>query len=271
MLTLRVGCEFAWKAEIPTAIVVQVEPRSDGPEIITESWTTHPPLASRHYADRFGNTCRRLTIPAGETRLGYDARVLVTGELDPADYDAPEVAPQDLPESALLFMLPSRFCHSDVLADAAWQRFGSTPRGYKRVEAICDFVHHHLTFTLGSSTPTTTAVDVYNSGQGVCRDFAHLLITFCRALNIPARYAFGYLPDIDVEGPLPAMDFCAWTEVFLGNRWYTFDARNNARRIGRVLIGRGRDAVDVAMVTAYGGPQLMEMTVWADQLPGLPA
>jgi transglutaminase-like putative cysteine protease len=271
VLTLRVGCEFAWKAEVATAIVVQVEPRSDGPEIVTEQWTTDPPLASRRYTDRFGNSCRRLTLPAGETRLGYNAHVLVADDLDPADDDAGEVAPEDLPESALAFTLPSRFCHSDVLGDEAWRRFGSMPRGYQRVQAICDFVHNHLTFCAGSSTPVTTAVEVFHSQQGVCRDFAHLLITFCRALNIPARYAFGYLPDIGVAPPYDPMDFCAWTEVFLGGRWYTFDARNNARRIGRVLIGRGRDAVDVAMVTAYGGPQLVEMLVWADQVPGVAA
>jgi transglutaminase-like putative cysteine protease len=264
VLTLGVGCAFAWKSEVPTAAVLQVEPRTDGPEIVRHVWSTRPIVGSRSYIDRFGNTCRRLIFPPGELTLRYDADALVAEEVDARDADAAEVAPGDLPDNALAFTLPSRFCQSDVLADVAWENFGLLPQGQARVQAVCDFVHQHLTFRAGSSTPTTTAVDVYESGEGVCRDFAHLMITLLRALNIPARYAFGYLPDIGVPPPYEPMDFCAWTEVFLGGRWYTFDPRNNATRAGRVLIGRGRDAVDVAMVTSYGGPQLVEMSVWAE-------
>lgn len=266
MLTVRVGCEFLWKAEVPTAAVLQVEPHPGGPAVMGEHWTTDPELPSRNYNDPFGNTCRRLTLTPGPVRLRYDAQVLVSDHVDAADFDAVEVPPQDLPDDALGFTVPSRFCQSDVLGDEAWSRFGGLPRGWSRVQAICDFVHQHLTFQPGSSVPTTSAVDVFDAGVGVCRDFAHLLITFCRALNIPARYAFGYLPDINVPPSEDLMDFCAWTEIFLGGRWYTFDPRNNARRIGRVLIGRGRDAVDVAMVTSFGGPQLVEMRVWAEPL-----
>ncbi|MDQ6615522.1 MAG: transglutaminase family protein [Actinomycetota bacterium] len=264
MITLGVGCVFAWKSEVATAAVLQVEPRTDGPEVVRHEWTTSPTVASRSYIDRFGNICRRLTFPPGDLTLHYDADVLVSEEVDVRDFDAPEVAAADLPDDSLAFTLPSRFCQSDLLADAAWEHFGQLPRGQARVQAVCDFVHNHLTFRGDSSTPTTSAVDVYESGEGVCRDFAHLMITFLRALNIPARYAFGYLPDIGVPPPHEPMDFCAWTEVFLGDRWYTFDPRNNARRAGRVLIGRGRDAVDVAMVTSYGGPELVEMSVWAE-------
>ena len=264
VLTLGVGCLFAFRSEVPTAAVLQVEPRTDGPEVVRHQWTTDPLVASRSYIDRFDNTCRRLTFPPGLLTLRYDADVLVSDQIDARDWYAPEVAPADLPDDALAFTLPSRFCQSDVLGDAAWKHFGDLPRGMSRVQAVSDFVHQHVTFCAESSSPTKTAVEVYQTGEGVCRDFAHLMITFLRALNIPARYVFGYLPDIGVPPPHEPMDFCAWTEVYLGGRWYTFDPRNNQARSGRVLIGRGRDAVDVAMVTSYGGPELVEMSVWAE-------
>lgn len=269
MLTVRVGCEFTWKPEVLTEAVFQVEPRSDGPHLIRQSWTTSPFLPSRIYTDSFGNTCRRMALTPGDVSIGYLADAVVPDGIDAADLDAPEVSPVDLPDNVLDFTLPSRFCHSEVLADAAWEHFGALPPGYRRVQSIADFVHDHVKFSPGSSAPTTTAVDVYNSQKGVCRDFAHLMITFCRALNIPARYAFGYLPDIGVPVSDDPMDFCAWTEVFLGGQWYTFDPRNNLRRAGRVLIGRGRDAVDVAMVTAFGGAQLVTMLVVAEPLPSV--
>jgi transglutaminase-like putative cysteine protease len=269
VLTIDVGCEFTWTPEVPTAAVFQVEPRPDGPQLVRQEWTTDPLLRSRCYTDRFGNICRRLVLPPPNATIAFHARALVDDGVDDADPGAAELAPQDLPDDVIAFTLPSRFCHPEVLADAAWEHFGTVAPGYRRVQAICDFVHHHLKFSAGASSPMTTAVDVYRSQTGVCRDFAHLMITLCRALNIPARYAFGYLPDIGVPEPYDPMDFCAWTEVFLGGRWYTFDPRNNALRAGRVLIGRGRDAVDVAMVTAFGGAELVTMQVWADEV-GLP-
>ena len=271
VLSLRVGCEFVWESAVPTACVVQVEPRRDmGYEFAREEWTTEPDIDSRHYGDTHGNRCRRLTLGAGPTTVRYDTYVTTSGAIDAADDAAPEVPPAELPDETLMFTLPSRFCQSDVLGDEAWDRFGSIPPGYRRVAAINDFVHHHLTWEAGATIPSTTALDVYQSGRGVCRDFAHLAISFCRALNIPARYVFGYLPDIDVPPPSEPMDFCAWTEVYLGDRWYTFDPRNNARRIGRILIGRGRDAVDVAMFTTFGGPELVTMQVWADPAESSP-
>jgi transglutaminase-like putative cysteine protease len=191
--------------------------------------------------------------------------VEVPDELDAFVPDAPQLAPDVLPDDVLLYTLPSRYCLSDMLADVAWQHFGTTDPGWGRVQAICDFVHARINFAYGSSLPTTTAVDVYQNATGVCRDFAHLAIAFCRAMNIPARYVFGYLPDIDVPPPYATMDFCAWFEAFLGGTWYTFDARNNERRRGRAVIGRGRDALDVAMVTTYGPAQLHEMLVRADK------
>ena len=177
-----------------------------------------------------------------------------------------EVPPQDLPDETLVYTLASRFCPTQELADVAWSLFGSVKPGWGRVQAICDWVHDEITFGYLRTQPFATATDVYNSRAGVCRDFAHLAVTFCRALNIPARYAFGYLPDIDVPPAADPMDFCAWMEVFLGGTWWTFDPRNNQPRIGRALIGRGRDALDVAMISTYGGPQLTSMTVWADEV-----
>jgi transglutaminase-like putative cysteine protease len=152
-----------------------------------------------------------------------------------------------------------------MLGNEAWSRFGDIPGGYRRVQAICDHVNSHLTFQYGSSGAQSTAVDVNNSGFGVCRDFTHLAISFCRSLNIPARYVFGYLPDMDIMRDPNPMDFAAWMEVWLGDRWWTFDPRNNRRRKGRILIGRGRDASDVAMVTTFGAPLLESMTVVAEE------
>jgi transglutaminase-like putative cysteine protease len=197
--------------------------------------------------------------------LRYEAVVSVPDATEPADLDARELPVAELPDEALLYTLPSRYVSSDVLADEAWQLFGALPPGYRRVQAICDHVNGSLRFAYGSSTSTTTAADARAAGVGVCRDFTHLAISYCRALNIPARYVFGYLPDLDVD-PLPEpMDFAAWMEVLLDGGWWTFDPRNNRRRKGRVLIGRGRDAVDVAMLTTYGGAVLRRMDVWAEE------
>lgn len=269
MLSLHIGCEFTWKAEVPTAAIVQVEPRLDSDAVIVrDTWSSVPDIPSRIYFDSFGNKCRRLTLPAGEATVRFDAEVTVGGEVDASPFDAAELAPADLPDEVLAFTLPSRFCQSDLLGDEAWRLFGDSPPGYQRVQQVCDFVHDHVTWTAGSTTSTSSALDVYHSGGGVCRDFAQLAISLCRALNIPARYAFGYLPDVGVPPPDDLMDFCAWMEVYLDGGWVTFDPRNNARRSGRVLIGRGRDALDVAMFTTFGGPELLQMVVWADEVNG---
>src|SRR4051794_5086715 len=160
-------------------------------------------------------------------------------------------------------LMPSRFCLPDELGHEAWQRFGDLAPGWERVQAIVDAVHADLEWVAGASNPWTTAVDAHRAGQGVCRDFAHLAITFCRALNIPARYVFGYIPEIDVPPPVEPMDFAAWFEVYLDGAWHTFDARNNRRRVGRVVVGRGRDAVDVALITSFGPVTLTEFEVRA--------
>jgi transglutaminase-like putative cysteine protease len=266
---VRVGCEFVYEAAAETPAVFQVQPFEAGPAtVMRHAWETTPELTRHGYTDLYGNGCQRLDLPAGTSTVRYDAVVSVPDATEEVDLDAPEVPVTDLPDEALHYTLPSRYVLPDVLGDAAWERFGATPPGYRRVQEIVQQTNAHLEFGYGTSTRLTTAADVHESGQGVCRDFAHLALTFCRALNIPARYVFGYLPDMDVE-PTPAvMDFAAWIEVYLGDRWWTFDPRNNRPRKGRVVIGRGRDALDVAMVTTFGAPVLTSMTVWSDEVQG---
>jgi transglutaminase-like putative cysteine protease len=268
-LQLRVGCEFKYETDGPVPLLMLVRPRADGEHrIVYESRWIRPDVPLREYLDSFGNTCWRFTAPGGPVTIRYDAIVEVDGEPDVVHASARQVPVQDLPDEALVFTLPSRYVQSDLLLDAAWTLFGQTPAGWERVQAICDWVHQHVRFEMGSSTPATTALDIYQQRVGVCRDFALLSVAFCRALNIPARYTFGYLPDIAVEPPDVPMDFHTWFEVYLGQRWYTFDARHNTPRIGRVVIGRGRDAVDVALTTSYGAARLNQMTVWADECAG---
>lgn len=263
---VRVGCEFVYEAEVDTPAVFQTQPRPESPIAMLEAATSLDPARPvRSYVDLYGNPCQRLVLPAGRSTFRYDALVAVPDGPEPTDPDAPELLPDDLPDDVLLYTLPSRYCLPDMLGDEAWERFGDLPRGYRRVATICDHVHGYLRFQYGSSLPSSTAVDVNSSGFGVCRDFTHLAISFCRALNIPARYVFGYIPEIDVP-EREIMDFAAWMEVWLGDRWWTFDPRNNRPRIGRIVIGRGRDASDVAMATTFGGPTLESMTVWADEV-----
>jgi transglutaminase-like putative cysteine protease len=267
-IMVRVGCEFGFVSSAPTHSVLQVEPnRTDRATMLKEEWTFTSDVRRRGYRDLYGNLCQRIDLPEGPFSLRYDALVEVPPERDEADEAAMEAAPGALPDDVLVYTLPSRYCLSDELADEAWRLFGAVPGGWGRVQAICDFVHESITFQAGSSSQRTTAADVYRDRAGVCRDYAHLAISFCRALNIPARYTFGYIPDIDVPPDDSLMDFAAWMEVWLGGRWYTFDPRNNHRRVGRVLVGRGRDALDCAMLTSYGDARLETMLVWADQVP----
>jgi len=264
-VVLALGCTLRVQTPSPIGAVMQVVP-APAPDLTVrrEEWAT---TARRHtYVDRYGNRCERLRIDAGETELTYNAVVACSSEPDTIAVDAVEVPAIELPDDLLHFVMPSRFCLPDELGHEAWQRFGDLAPGWARVQAIVDFVHGHLEFTPGSSNPWTTAADVYRAGQGVCRDFAHLAITFCRAMNIPARYVFGYIPDIDVAVPHEPMDFCAWFEANLGGRWYTFDARINAPRVGRVIVGRGRDAVDVAVLTSFGPLTLTDFRVRAEPI-----
>jgi transglutaminase-like putative cysteine protease len=256
---------------MPTHTVLQVEPRTDGDfRIVDARWDERTSATSWTYVDALGNACRRLTLPAGPSVIRFDAYANVPPDPDEADDTAAEIAPEALPDAVLSYTLPSRFCPSDELGDVAWDLFGAIPQGWGRVQAISDWVHGEVAFAYGGSPPTATAVDVLGARTGVCRDFAHLGVALCRALSIPARYAFGYLPDIGVPVADAPMDFCAWMEVFLGGRWWTFDPRNGVARVGRVLIGRGRDALDVAMVSTFGKVELESMVVWADEVDEAP-
>ncbi len=261
---ISVGCDFAYLSTIATPTVFQVQPSATSTALlVSEAWSATPTMDLRSYTDLYGNRCTRVVLPHGESTFHYRAEVDVPDATEDVDESAREVPPDALPDDTLLYTLPSRYCLPDVLANEAWTRFGEHPPGYQRVQAICSHVNSHLTFQYGSSTAWSTSADVNSTRLGVCRDYTHLAISFCRALSIPARYVFGYLPDVDVPVEPVEMDFAAWMEVWLDDRWWTFDPRNNQPRKGRVLIGRGRDAADVAMATTFGGPWLQRMTVTA--------
>lgn len=266
-LSLRVGCEFAFTCDVPTPAVALLAPRVEADRVVLEErWDLSAPTAFRDGRDLYGNRIHRLILPAGDATLRYDAIVRASDRPDETDLSTPQTPPEEVPDDVLVYVLPSRFCPSDRLSDVAWGLFGATNTGWGRVQAVSDWVYQHVAFAYEASDPTATALDTYERRTGVCRDFTHLAIALCRALNIPARYAFGYLPDIDVPPPSTPMDFCAWMEVYLGGRWWTFDPRNNQRRIGHIVIGRGRDATDVAMITSFGFAFLQKMTVWADRI-----
>jgi transglutaminase-like putative cysteine protease len=267
LVRIRAGCEFHFDAALPVPAVVLLRARSDGGVTVErETWHAQPNASFSDLVDMYGNHARRVVIGAGKASLRYDAEVTTSAAPDEVGPVAVQHRVEDLPGEILIYTLASRYCLSDMLSDAALRLFGTTPLGWERVQAVCSWVHDNVRFEYAASNPDATSVDVFEARAGVCRDFAHLAISFCRALNIPARYVFGYLPDIDVTPPPEAMDFCAWMEVYLGGRWWTFDPRNNARRIGRVVIARGCDAMDVAMVTSYGKLLLEQMTVWADEI-----
>jgi transglutaminase-like putative cysteine protease len=267
LVRIRVGCEFRFDAALPVPAVVLLRARSDGGVIVErETWDVQPSASFSDLVDMYGNYARRVVIGAGAASLRYDAEVTTSAAVDEFSPVAVQHRVEDLPGEILIYTLASRYCLSDMLSDQAVRLFGTAPLGWERVQAVCDWVHNSVRFDYAAGNPDATSVDVYEAREGVCRDFAHLAISFCRALNIPARYVFGYLPDIDVIPPPGVMDFCAWMEVYLGGRWWTFDPRNNQRRSGRVVIARGRDAMDVAMVTSYGELRLEQMTVWADEV-----
>jgi transglutaminase-like putative cysteine protease len=263
-LALTVGCQFGLDSVQPASAIMQVAPcPAPGLSISCERWDTN---AEHHcYIDHYGNRCERFELAAGSSHVTYEAQALIAHADDVIEPDALEIPVASLPDEVLSFVMPSRFCLPDELGHEAWQRFGNLTPGWGRVQAIVDYVHEHLEFVPGASNPWTTAADAYRAGQGVCRDFAHLAITFCRAVNIPARYVFGYIPDIGMHVPPGPMDFAAWFEAYLDGGWHTFDARNNKPRVGRVVVGRGRDAVDVALITSFGPLTLTDFAVRAER------
>jgi transglutaminase-like putative cysteine protease len=226
-----------------------------------------PNVPVKPYRDMFGNWCSRIVAPPGLTRLQAQGQIYDTGMPDAATPHAQQLPVEFLPEEALVYLLGSRYCETDRLQPVAWQLFDSAPFGWGRVQAICDYVNRHIQFGYEFARPTKTAWEAWNEGRGVCRDFAHLAVTLCRCMNIPARYCTGYISDVNMPPPYGPMDFAAWFEVYLDGGWYMFDARNNKPMYGRVLMARGRDAADVAMITTFGPNVLENFTVICDDLP----
>ena len=262
-MKIHVGFDLTYEIAHPTPVIfmLNVHPSRAADLITPDRLRIAPSRSITPYIDGFGNKCVRLLAPPGELRVASDTIVSDSGRADRVDVGAEEHAVADLPHDALVYLLASRYCEADSMMDKAWEIFGQAPRGWRRVQAICDFVHSHITFGYEHADATRGAMRSFVEQRGVCRDFAHLAVTFCRCLNIPARYCTGYLGDIGVPPDPAPMDFSAWFEAFVGGRWYTFDARHNMPRVGRVLIARGRDAADVAISTTFGKTRLKSFIV----------
>lgn len=269
-MQLRVGFEMTYQCRerTPMMLALSIHPSRAADLVRPDELLTDPAVPATSYLDLFGNRCTRLVAPQGRFVLRSDAVVHDSGAPDIVAPSAAQVPVEDLPASALLYLMGSRYCETELLSDIAWQRFASVQPGWTRVQAICDFVHRHIEFGYAHARHTRTAMEAFTEGRGVCRDYAHLAITLCRCMNIPARYCTGYLGDVGTEPPYGPMDFAAWIEVYLGDRWYTFDARNNVPRIGRVLMARGRDACDVALSSTFGPNVLESFKVWTDVVEG---
>jgi transglutaminase-like putative cysteine protease len=267
-MRLKVGYDLQYDFPQPTPVIVMLNVHFtrvsdlEGPDHLV----IVPSVPVSGYRDTFGNWCNRLLAPAGAMRISTNAILRDSGRPDPINAGAAQIAIQDLPEEALVFLIASRFCDSDRMLDLAWTLFGKTRPGWPRVQAICEFVHNRIEFGYEHARVTRSASEAYQEQRGVCRDYAHLAIAFCRALNIPARYCTGYLGDVGMAPPYPPGDFAAWFEAYLGGQWHTFDPRNLVPRIGRVLIARGRDAADVAITTTFGPNTLKSFRVWSDEL-----
>jgi len=267
-MQIHVGFEMIYECPQPTPMIVQLHVHDTRAADLVgrDDLLFEPAVPAVEYRDSFGNRCTRIVAPAGRLRISGDAVVNDSGGTDLVVPQAQQIAVPDLPDETLLFLLGSRYCETDRLTETAWALFGSTPTGWARVQAICDFVHQHIVFGYEHALPTRSAVEAYHDKKGVCRDYTHLAVAFCRCMNIPTRYCTGYLGDIGMPPPYGPMDFAAWFEVFLDGGWYTFDARNNTPRIGRVLIARGRDASDVALTTTFGPNLLTGFRVWTDEV-----
>ncbi len=247
-------------------LLISVHP-SRAADLLTPGIITFSPGLPVHvYRDSFGNDCTRISAPSGRLTISTRFDIADSGLPDVVNVTAGQVPVQDLPDDAMVYLLGSRYCETDRLSDVAWSMFGSVTPGWARVQAICDFVHNHIRFDYQQARSTRTAAEAYQEGVGVCRDFAHLAIAFCRCMNIPARYCTGYLGDIGVPRMDAPGDFSAWFEVYLDGLWYTFDARHNIPRIGRILMARGRDATDVAISNNFGRAPLAEFFVVTDEV-----
>jgi len=268
-MLIRIGFDvlFEIPAPVPMILMLYTHPSRSGSLSAPERIQVSPEIPISTFTDHFGNRCGRIQAPAGQLRLWHQTIIRDSGLPDPVHADAVQWDVHALPPEVIQFLFASRYCETDQLSDIAWNLFGNAPTGWGRVQAVCDWVHANVQFGYQFARPTKTAFEVYQDRRGVCRDFSHLFITFLRCLNIPARYATGYLGDIGVPYNPDPMDFSAWTEVFLDGRWYTFDARHNMPRIGRVVMARGRDAADVALTTSFGPAKLINFSVITDEIP----
>lgn len=267
-MRIHLGCSMTFDVPRPTPMIAMLNvhfSRASDLEF-ADHLRTEPAVPIEGYRDGFGNWCTRLVAPAGSFTLGTDAILNDRSPEEKPDYQAVQHQVQDLPVETLMYLLGSRYCDTDLLSEEAWRRFGSTDLGWPRVQAICDFVHNHIDFGYEHSRATRTASEAFAERRGVCRDYAHLAISFCRCLNIPARYCTGYLSDINLPPPIGVQDFAAWMEVYLGGAWRMFDPRNNAPRWGQILIARGRDAADVPLTNIFGAADLTVFKVWTDEI-----
>jgi len=267
-MKIRVGYELIYDCPAPTPMMLMLNIHYSRASdiVVPDHLTTQPSVPITAYRDGFGNWCSRIVAPAGRIRIAGTGVVRDSGVPDVVAADAIQHRVQDLPEESLVFLLGSRYCETDRLSEVAWQLFGKSPPGWARVQAICDFVNQQIVFNYADARLTRTAYEAYVERKGVCRDYAHLAVTFCRCMNIPARYCTGYLGDIGMPPPYGPMDFAGWFEAYLGGAWHTFDARNNMPRIGRVLIARGRDATDVAISNTFGANTLASFKVFTDEV-----
>ena len=267
-MLIRIGYDiiFELAQDVPFVSLLRVHPSRQADLCSSDAIITSPEIPVEEYQDVFGNLCNRFQAQPGQLRLQTMAVIEDSGEPDAVSPDAPEIPLMELPPETLRFLMASRYCEVDLMSTIAFELFGNISPGWSRVQAICDWVNANVAFDYTKTRATKTALDVYTERAGVCRDFQHLAITFCRALNIPARYAAGYLGDIGIPPALSPGDFSAWFEVWLGDRWWTFDARHNRPRIGRILMATGRDAVDVAITTSFGPAKLTGFTVVSDEI-----
>jgi transglutaminase-like putative cysteine protease len=267
-MKLRVGYELAYDCPQVTPMLLMLNTHHSRVQdmIVPDRINVSPPTPITQYHDSFGNLCTRLLAPRGRLTLSTDAVVEVAEHPEQPDSNGWQLPVEDLPDPCMQFLLGSRYCETDLLSDDAWRLFGGIATGRERVQAICDFVHHHIRFDYQCARPTKTAFEAFEEGAGVCRDYAHLAVAMCRAMNIPARYCTGYISDIGLPPPYAPMDFCAWFDAYLGGSWHTFDPRNNAPRTGRVLMGRGRDAADVALSNSFGPTTLVKFEVVCEPL-----
>jgi transglutaminase-like putative cysteine protease len=267
-MLIRAGYEISFTADVETPMIAMLNLH---PSRVRDLRTAHHIVADHatpriDYADGFGNICTRLIVPAGGLTLSCDFVVADSGEPDRQMYEAEQHSPDALPADVLVYLLGSRYCDTDRLSGLAWNLFGSFPPGWRRVQAIVDYVHHQLTYGYQYARPTRTAWEANAERVGVCRDFAHLAVALCRCMNIPARYCSGYLGDIGIPPVDVAMDFHAWFEAYLGGAWHSFDARHRIPRIGRILMATGRDAADTALTTAFGSVGLNSFKVHTDEV-----